>query len=151
MAGNVGRKQQMKNSGNHPTIFHELLFSDLPQQEKTFDRLRQEGISVLGAGTETTAWTLSVTTFYILSNPAIHSRLINELRPVFGKAGGRPSWTQLEQIPYLHGVISEGLRLSFGVTGPLPRIAPDEVLGLEDWMIPAGVSCLRLRMVGSRS
>lgn len=95
---------------------------------------------MLGAGTETTAWTLSVTLFYILSNPEIHARLISELRPVFGKSGGKPSWTQLEQIPYFHGVISEGLRLSFGVTAPLPRIAPDEVLGFGNWMIPAGVS-----------
>jgi hypothetical protein len=114
--------------------------SDLPPSEVKLDRLKQEAFSVLGAGTETTAWTLSVTTYYILANPAIHNRMKEELRPVFQKAGGRPSWTQLEQLPYLQGVISEGLRLSFGVSAHLPRVAPDEVLCYQNWKIPAGVT-----------
>jgi len=123
---------------NHLTIFHEIMNSDLPPSEVKLDRLKQEAFSVLGAGTETTAWTLSVTTYYILANPAIHNRMKEELRPVFQKAGGRPSWTQLEQLPYLQGVISEGLRLSFGVSAHLPRVAPDEVLCYQNWKIPAG-------------
>lgn len=40
MASNISRKQQINTSISHPTIFHELLLSDLPPQEKTFDRLR---------------------------------------------------------------------------------------------------------------
>ena len=44
----------------HPTIFHDILESDLPPQEKALDRLWQEGQTIIGAGTETTAWTLSV-------------------------------------------------------------------------------------------
>jgi hypothetical protein len=33
------------------------------------------------------------------------------------------SWVELEKIPYLKGVIMEGLRLSYGVSGRTPRIA----------------------------
>lgn len=37
-------------------------------------------------------------------------------------------------------VIAEGLRLSFGVTTRLPRVATDEVLRYRDWEIPFKVS-----------
>lgn len=40
-------------------------------------------------------------------------------------------------------VISEGLRLSYGTTTRLPRIAPNEVLNYNGWDIPAGVSPAR--------
>lgn len=39
----------------HPTIFHYILESNLPPEEKKLDRLWQEGQTIIGAGTETTA------------------------------------------------------------------------------------------------
>lgn len=39
----------------HPTIFHELLQSDVPASEKSLSRLVQEGQIVVSAGTETTS------------------------------------------------------------------------------------------------
>ena len=53
----------------HPTIFHELLQSGLPPAEKSHARLWQEGQSILGAGTETTANTLNVITLNLLNQP----------------------------------------------------------------------------------
>ena len=38
------------------TIFHELLQGDLPDEEKAIERLGQEGVTIISAGTETTAW-----------------------------------------------------------------------------------------------
>lgn len=38
------------------------------------------------------------------------------------------------------GVISEGLRLSYGSTLRLPRVAPDETLHYDGFEIPPGVS-----------
>ncbi len=40
----------------HATIFEELFRGDLPENEKSVDRLAQEGALVVSAGTETTAW-----------------------------------------------------------------------------------------------
>ena len=48
------------------------------------------------------------------------------------------SWTQLEQLPYLSGVIAEGNRLSFSVTARVCRIAPDEALQYKGFIIPPG-------------
>ncbi|KAH8432079.1 cytochrome P450 [Aspergillus melleus] len=44
----------------HATIFHELFHADLPESEKHPDRMWQEGQIVIGAGTETTAWSNSI-------------------------------------------------------------------------------------------
>lgn len=122
------------------TIFHEILASDLPPEEKMVHRLMQEGQVIIGAGTETTAWTLSVITYYVLANPEINKRLKAELRGLVEQYGAIPSLTRLEQLPYLSGVISEGLRLSFGVSTHLQRVCPDQEIRYEDWIIPAGVS-----------
>lgn len=47
-------KQQLDTRS---TIFEELVFSkELPEREKSIDRLFQEGQTVVAAGTETTAW-----------------------------------------------------------------------------------------------
>jgi cytochrome P450 len=124
-----------------PTIFHDILVSKLPPAEKELDRIYQEGQTFVAAGTETTAWTLSVTMFYLLKEPAKLQRLTNELR----KANPTTS-TELEQLPYMNAVIQEGLRLSYGVSHRLPRIAPDETLSFVDsgktWLIPPGVGSL---------
>ena len=49
------------------------------------------------------------------------------------------SWAELERLPYLSGTILEALRLSFGVTGRLARIAPDEALHYKQYTIPRGI------------
>lgn len=40
------------------TIFHELFHANIPDSEKGPDRMWQEGQIVIGAGTETTAWSM---------------------------------------------------------------------------------------------
>ncbi|KAL5328079.1 hypothetical protein ACEPPN_005787 [Leptodophora sp. 'Broadleaf-Isolate-01'] len=126
------------NIKSRRTIFHEILASDLSPEEKRADRLMQEGVVLIGAGTETTAWALSVITYYVLANPVINSKLKAELNKLSEESGGSPSLVQLEKLPYLSGVISEGLRLSFGVTAHLQRVSPDQELIYGDWVIPAG-------------
>ncbi|KAL5328095.1 hypothetical protein ACEPPN_005803 [Leptodophora sp. 'Broadleaf-Isolate-01'] len=127
-------------TGNHKeksiaTIFHDIFSSNLPDSEKSPDILYQEGQTFIAAGTETTAWCLTVITFSLLSNPSIMSMLRAELKEAKASSG-----VELEKLPYLSAVIQEGLRLSFGVCARLPRIAPVESLVLRDgemvWRIP---------------
>jgi cytochrome P450 len=47
-------------------------------------------------------------------------------------------WDDLANLPYLSAIVSEGLRLSFGVSHRLQRISPDLPLKYKDWIIPAG-------------
>ncbi|KAM0124736.1 hypothetical protein ACHAP3_010138 [Botrytis cinerea] len=129
----INGKNNNHERSSQPTIFHEILFSDLPPNEKSVARLWQEGQTVIGAGTETTAWTLSVIAYHVLANPDILSKLLAEME-------GKNGLKELEQLPYMTAVIQEGLRLSFGVVAHLQRISPDQVLKFHDWEIPPGGS-----------
>lgn len=131
-------ENQNHKSATHSTIFHSILDSDLPPREKELSRLWQEGQTIVGAGTETTAWTMSVIAFHVLANPKIMERLQLELKGVMKE--GKATCNQLEQLPFFSAVISEGLRLSYGVTTHLQRVSPDQVMKFQDWDIPPGVS-----------
>ena len=104
------------------SIFYELRDSAiLPPSEKSLTRLEQEGTLLVMAGTESTAKSIGIAHFHLLSNPKIMHRVRSELNTVPPSA----SWTELEQLPYLSVVIAEANRLSFGVTARVCRIAPD--------------------------
>ncbi|KAJ5690941.1 hypothetical protein N7488_012508 [Penicillium malachiteum] len=122
------RDLQTGTIGDRPSIFTAILDSSLPESEKTDYRLGGEGFSMISAGTETTAasiWTLTVTTFYLLNQPETLARLTHELQEA---DASNLSWFALEKLTYLNAVIAEGLRLSYGVTARIPRIATHESL-----------------------
>ena len=53
-------KEQAANDEKSPissnTIFHELIASDLPEAERSIERLAQEGQLLVQAGTEPVLW-----------------------------------------------------------------------------------------------
>jgi len=121
--------------GAKRSIFSELRDNpSLPPSEKSLARLEQEGTLLVMAGTESTAKSLTVAHFHLMNNPECMAKVRAELQTVPETA----SWTQLEQLPYLSGVIAEGNRLSFGVTARVCRIAPDETLQYKEYAIPPG-------------
>ncbi|KAL9105922.1 MAG: hypothetical protein Q9227_008982 [Pyrenula ochraceoflavens] len=136
-----GVKQVKPETPQQRTIFHELLASNLPPSEKTVDRLAGEALIVLGAGTETTARTLSNISFWITSNPSVLQRLRQELDPLMDGQEGPVTVAQLEKLPYLTAIIQEGLRLSLPVPDRLTRIISSETLthpSLPHLPIPMG-------------
>jgi cytochrome P450 len=121
-----------------PTVFKELLDSDLPREEVTVQRLAEEAQTVVAAGQVTTAHFLKKTSFHILANREILRKLKEELISTMPSDGSLPPISKLEQSPYLSAVISEGFRRSYGVTQRLPRVSPDAPLIYKDWVIPPG-------------
>lgn len=83
------------------TIFQALLDSDLPAAEKTADRLQDEGQTLVGAGSETTAKTLAIITFYLLADKRRLEKLREELETLPLEPGETGLLQQLEQLPYL--------------------------------------------------
>jgi cytochrome P450 len=122
----------------HPTVFKELLDSDLPREEVTIERLADEAQTVVAAGQVTTSHFLKMTSFHILANPEILRKLKEELGSVMPSDGSVPPLSKLEQLPYLSAIISEGFRKSYGVTQRLPRVSPDAPLIYKEWVIPTG-------------
>ena len=124
-----------KEEKNQRTIFHTLRDSDLPPEERTLRRLCDEGEIFTGAGSETTARTLATILYYLTTNTSCLEKLKAELDSAMPDPSNLSSWSQLEQLPYLSAVIQEGLRISYGITTRLPRVA-NEVLTYNDWTIP---------------
>ncbi|KAK0664412.1 cytochrome P450 monooxygenase aflU [Lasiodiplodia hormozganensis] len=60
-----------------------------------------EAMSVLIAGSDTTAYTLSIGTFHILNSPEISAKLQQELRENEVDPDQMPSLLDLEKLPYL--------------------------------------------------
>ncbi|KAK9772365.1 hypothetical protein AB5N19_09619 [Seiridium cardinale] len=121
-----------------PTVFGSLLDSDMPDHEKSLVRLTDEASAVLGAGTETTSWTVSVITYHLLTQPEILAKLTKELNTVVKDPKDLPTWTDLEKLPYLGAVIQEGLRLSYGVSARTSRVPTEENLLYRGEWTPQG-------------
>ncbi|KAJ5961883.1 cytochrome P450 [Penicillium viridicatum] len=109
----------------------------IPADERTLYRLQEEGMILLSGSTESPANALSVAAFYLADEISILERLRAELQPVMCN-GNFVLSAELEQLPYLTGVVNEALRLSFGLISRPPRIASDEVLVYREYDIPAG-------------
>lgn len=127
----------------HPVLFHEILDSKLPDSQKTIHRLREEAFQLVGAGIITTAWTLSVATYYLLASPRILRRLKEDLASAMPDPNTSVPLEVLEQLPYLVAIVQEALRLSYGVSSRLQRVSPDKPLIFTDrlgsgkeWVIP---------------
>ncbi|TGO41072.1 hypothetical protein BHYA_0027g00500 [Botrytis hyacinthi] len=127
------------------TIFHNFLSSSLPESEKKFSNMSQEATNIIGAGTDTTAHTLMILMYYLASDAVRCEKLREELRSVGleRRENGELKKVELgmvERLIYLNACALEGLRLSYGVSSRLARIAPNENLRYGKWEIPAGVS-----------
>ncbi|KAL9131629.1 MAG: hypothetical protein Q9217_000517, partial [Psora testacea] len=126
----------------HPTIFHEILQSQLCESDKSLSRLTDEAMIIVAAGTMTTSWALSVSIYHLLASPRILTKLKAELRSAIPDPGATVSLSMLEKLPYLAAVVQEAVRLSYGVASRLQRISPDKSLLFTDadtgkqWSIP---------------
>lgn len=95
------------------------------------------GILIL-AGSETTATTLAAATFYLLKNPVVHRKLIEEVRGTFATQDDI-NFLSVARLPYLNGVIEESLRLFPPVPGITPRQVPEGGEFIDGEFVPGGV------------
>lgn len=120
------------------TIFAQLLSSDLPEEELSDQRLIDEGVLIATAGSETTSWAITITTYYLMKDPVALKKVRDELATAEIPEGDPVApWTKLEQLPYLTAVLKEGLRMAGGMLSRLPRVY-DKPIQYKEWTIPAG-------------
>lgn len=87
------------------------------------------------AGADTTAIIMKSITWYILSNPAVHARLVAELDAA--GLSSPPQYEQTRDLSYLDAVIREGMRMHPVISGILERIVPPTGLTLADGRVIA--------------
>jgi cytochrome P450 len=131
-----------RKSGNsaRKDIFH-YLFDDLDiESGRGYNRneFHADAQLLIAAGSDGTSTAMSSAMFYLLRNPETMKKLEKELsESVSGVEEFR--LPKINQLPYLHGVMEEALRLS----PPFPSALPREVLKggmvIDGHFIPAGV------------
>jgi unspecific monooxygenase len=122
------RREQLDPSGSDILT---LLMSarDEAGQPMTDEELRDELITLLLAGHETTSIALTWALYWINYLPEVKEKLLNELDTL----GNNPDKSAITQLPYLNAVCSETLRIYPIVFLTTPRIvkSPIQIMGYE--------------------
>lgn len=86
---------------NYHNLFHALLSSDMPEEEKRPERMAHEGFEILLAGSDTTARTMGIAVYHLLANKDIALRLREELKTVMPTPQCVIDLRVLESLPWL--------------------------------------------------
>ena len=141
-----------------PTLLRHIAHSDMPESELGELRLAREAQVMITGGVHTTSRSLEYIAYHLIANRKIRLELQRELEPVMaGFPEEIPSLSHLEKLPYLSGVVKEGLRwvldseqrqfidhsrISRIITHRLTRVSPEVPLKYKNWIIPRGVGQL---------
>lgn len=123
-----------------------LLAQDEDRGGMTDKQVRDEALTLLIAGHETTANALLWSWYLLSQNPAAEARLRAELVEVL--QGRAPAFEDLPKLPYTTGVFSEALRLFPPAWAMGRRAKQDYKIG--DYTIPAGSILLMSPWVSHR-
>lgn len=101
--------------------------------------LGAEAVDLLVAGSDTTAFSLTVAFMNLGQNPTMKGRLVEELKAHISDVDRLPSLTDLESIPYLNACVRECIRIASPVPGRLPRVVPKgNPLIVDGQVVPEG-------------
>ena len=99
--------QSNKTYASQDNIFEGILRSSLPPHELSTERLKDEAVSIIGAGIASAEWTLTIACFHIIDNPQVQSKLKQELRTAIPDPDNLPPLTELERLPFLMACVEE--------------------------------------------
>ncbi|KAK2758476.1 cytochrome P450 [Colletotrichum kahawae] len=117
-------------------LMQAILSSSLPDSEKSYKRMAQEGFSVLTASGDTIARTLTTAIYHLLANPAYLEQLRDELDSAMPDPNASVHLKSLESLTWFPAVIKESLRIAALITSRAVLQAPTECLKYNDWIIP---------------
>jgi cytochrome P450 len=130
-------RKRIQLGGDSPRGLEDFFGHMIRTNSITEDEMTRQARTLIVAGSETTAATLTATTYHLLRNPACLAQLKNEIRGTFSSCG-EIDGDNTAGLKYLHGVIEEALRLFPPVSVGLPRYSPGAVI--DGHFIPAGVT-----------
>ncbi|TVY35049.1 Cytochrome P450 monooxygenase [Lachnellula subtilissima] len=93
---------------------------------------------IIVAGSDTTATTLTHIFYHLARSPKVSSALRKELE-AFYQPGSESEFKDLQEAPYLNGVINESLRLHPPVPSGLQRQTPPEGITIGSTYVPGNV------------
>jgi cytochrome P450 len=125
----VERAGMEKNSGTYPARLLEVGISESEARAQCKD--------LIFAGTDSTGMNLATICFMLAKHPECYEKLKQEI------VDAKPTEPVLQSLPYLQGVVREGLRLSMANPSRLPRLVPARGWTFKGIYLPEGtaVSC----------
>jgi cytochrome P450 len=105
----------------------------------SFEEMVSQGLLLMLAGSETTATLLSGLLYYVLINPSTMARLRAEINSSFTDEKDI-TIQHVAELPYLHAVIEESLRMYPPIPNILPRVAPETGAIVCGKFVPPGTS-----------
>ncbi|RWA04907.1 hypothetical protein EKO27_g10196 [Xylaria grammica] len=124
------KRIQLGDTGRADFFSHMLQRNTMSEKE-----MMSQTSSLIIAGSETTATSLSGTTWFLLKNPECMAKLKEEIHGAFTSVDQITADSTVS-LPYLHGVIEESLRMFPPVPFSLPRHSPGAVV--DGHYVPKG-------------
>jgi len=100
--------------------------------------LQTSSVTLIGAGSETSAAALTATTYFLLTHPSQFQELKNEIRTTFPNESNI-TMVSVNNLTYLAAVLEESMRLFPPGGGIGPRITTSDST-ICDRLIPAGTA-----------
>jgi len=128
-------RQRLARGGNDRKDFVSYIWKSdgkgLTQQE-----LERNASTLIVAGSETTATTLSGLVDYLLKNPEKYARLTHEVRSTFKAGDDEVTLLDTANVPYVHACVEETLRLFPAVPVGAPRQVGASGGHIENYYLP---------------
>ena len=154
MAEQVSEKLSKDGKEGRQDMFHfiyQAVDPDTGKRALTQQELLSEVSLLVGAGSDTTAITLSGFFFYIVRNPKLYGKLVKEIRSSFDSADEIVSGPKLLSCKYLRACIDETLRISPVVSSGLYRTVLPGGQMIDGDFYPAGVTVITSGWSSGRS
>ena len=145
MIDRVDKRLSMRT--NRPDIMQYIIDNNQGKEGMSRSEIDSNANLLMLAGAETSATALSASTWYLWRHPESLERLVNEIRTAFQREEDI-SIAGLSDLPYLHAVLRETLRLHPPGPVSVPRYV-DRPVQIGGWDVPPGVChCLDGRLQG---
>jgi cytochrome P450 len=132
--------ERLEKKTDRPDFFSFILANQSNESKAlTRDDMDINSLVFMAAGSETTATTLSGTTFLLLRNRETYTKLCHEIRSSFASAD-EITIERVNKLDYMIACLQEGLRYYPPVATGFPRVVPGAGNTISGHFIPGGTS-----------
>ncbi|KAJ9603325.1 hypothetical protein H2200_012103 [Cladophialophora chaetospira] len=136
--------QKGSQAGEHETLVDRFLIAERDNPEKFDMAPENHARTMIVAGSETTAITLTATLYFLIKHPECYKKLQAEIDAVPSENlvstpdGEVFSWTTAQSLPYLDACIRESMRCHVVQRMPHQRVVPPGGLTICGVFVPGG-------------
>ncbi|KAF5484573.1 Cytochrome P450 monooxygenase aclL [Colletotrichum siamense] len=133
------KAEKREKMGNDRPDFMTMIWAENDDRESwTRDKIINFAQLLFFAGSETSATTLSVVMFHLLTTPHAYKRLTDEIRTI--ESDEEITISRLATMEYLTACIDEGMRMRPVVAAVIPRVGPPGGGMVDGHYIPEGTT-----------